>query len=123
MKRVVNRTFNWFIVFRERSIGKGRKRTKYSPYALWVHDERAHVIFRLGIDLEVGHVVANPFLLAFVPPDLFSRWIPGLAVHIERRAIVEHAAIRRPGPAPSRMHTHARRIGGIAPRGLIACLG
>src|ERR1700719_1548224 len=123
MEKIVNRTFDRFVVLGERSIGKGRERRKDSTYALRVHDERAHVIFWLGIDLEVRHVVADPFLLFFVPPDLFSRWIPGLAVNVTRRAIVEDAAIRRPGPAPSRMHTQTRRIGGIASRRLIAGFG
>src|SRR6202023_605087 len=123
MEWIVNRTFDRFVVFRERSIGKGPERRKDSPYALRVHDERAHVIFWLGIDLEVHHVVADPFLLLFVPPDLFSRWIPGLAVNVGRRAIVNDAAIRRPGPAPSRMHTQTRRSGGIASGRLIAGFG
>src|SRR5713226_525153 len=123
MKGVVNRTFDRFVEFGERSIGKGRERAKDSPYAFRIHDERDHVIFRLGIDLEVGHVVANPLLQVCVPPDLFSRWIPGLAVHVARRAIVEDAAIRRPGPAPSRMYTQTRRIRGIASGGLIARFG
>src|SRR3984893_4675149 len=123
MQHVVHRAFYRLVEFGERSVGKRRERAKDSSYALRIHDERAHMIFRLGVDLEVGHVVANPFLLAFVPPDLFSRWIPGLAVHIARGAIVEDAAIRRPGPAPSRMHTQTRRIRGIASRRLIAGFG
>src|ERR1700738_3300275 len=123
MERIFNRTFDRFVVFGERSIGKSPERPKDSPYALRIHDERTHVIFGLGIDLEVHPVVANPFLLLFVPPDLFSRWIPGLAVDVARCAIVEDAAIRRPRPAPSRMHTQARRIRGIASRRLIARLG
>ena len=123
MQRIVNRALNRFVEFGERSIGKSCQRRKQSSYALRIHDERAHVIFRFGIDLEIGYVVANPFLLAFVPPDLFSRRIPGLAVHIARRAIVEHAAIRRPGPAPSQMQTQTRRVRRIAPRGLISRFG
>src|SRR6202051_3667301 len=123
MDSIVYLVFDRFVVLGERSIGKGRERRKDSAYALRVHDERAHVIFWLGIDLEVDHVVADPFLLLFVPPDLFPRWIPGLAVNVTRRAIVEDAAIRRPGPAPSRMHTRTRRIGGIASRRLIAGFG
>src|SRR6202521_434365 len=101
MEWIVDRALGRFVVFGERSIGKGRERPKDSPYALRIHNERAHVIFGLGIDLEVHHIVANPFLLVFVPPDLFSGWIPGIASHIARRAIVEDPAIRRPGPPPS----------------------
>src|SRR6202008_534807 len=109
--------------FGERSIGKSCQRRKQSSYALRIHDKRAHVIFRFGIDLEVRYVVANPFLLAFVPPDLFSRSVPGLAVDVARRAIVEHAAIRGPRPAPSRMYTQTGRVRRIAPRRLISRFG
>src|ERR1700676_4543995 len=103
---IVNRTLDRFIVFGERSIRKGPKRAKDSPYAFRIHDERAHVIFGLGIDLEVRYIISDPFLQAFVPPDLLARGIPGLAVRVARRAVIEHAPIRRPGPAPSRMHAH-----------------
>src|SRR6267378_2051548 len=104
MEWVVDRTFDRFVMFGERPIGKGGERPKDSSHALRIHDERTHVIFRLGIDLEVHHVVADPFLLLFVPPDLLSRWIPRLAVRVARRAVVKYAAIRRPGPAPARMY-------------------
>src|SRR2546429_4863287 len=123
IKLVVNRTFDWLVVFRERSIGEGSKRGKDPPDAFRIHNERAHMILGLGVDLEVRHVVAHPFLRAFVPPDLATRWIPGLAVGIARCAIVKHAAICRPGPTPSRMQSEIRRIRWITAGGLIARFG
>ena len=46
--------------------------------------------------LEIGNVIADPFLLRFVPPDLFAVRVPRLAIEITRRAVVQHAPVRRP---------------------------
>src|SRR5580692_414490 len=54
MQHVVHRAFYRLVEFGERSIGKSGERRKNSPYALRIHDEWAHVIFRLGVDFEVG---------------------------------------------------------------------
>src|SRR5208282_264696 len=75
------------------------------------------------IDFEIRHVVAHPFLRVLVPPDLTARGIPGLAIDVAGRAIVKHAAIGGPRPAPCRMDAHAGWIGGVAARGLIARFG
>src|SRR5216684_5697963 len=123
MEWIVNRTLSRFVMFGEGSIGKSGERPKDSSYALRIHDERTHVILGLGIDLEVHHVVADPFLLLFVPPNLLSRWIPRLAVHVAGRAIVKHAAVRRPGPAPARMYAQIRGVRRIAPCCLISRFG
>src|ERR1700694_2625659 len=123
MKRVVNRTLDRFVVFRERSIGKGSERPKNSPYALRIHDERAHVIFGLGIGLEGWHGVAHPFLRAFVPPDLLPRRIPGFAIEIAGRAVVQHPAVGRPGESPIWIDAQPRGVFRAAPRRKVSSLG
>ena len=49
------------------------KRHEDAADAFRIHDERAHVILRGRVGLEVGHIVADPSLLRFVPPDLAAR--------------------------------------------------
>ena len=123
MQRIVNRTFDRLVKFGERAVGEGCERPEDSADAFGIHDEWAHVIFRLGVGLEIGNVVASPFLRGFVPPHLFSCGIERFAVEVAGRAIVKDAAIRRPGQTPVRMHTQTRRIRRIAARGLIARFG
>src|SRR5580692_1435730 len=120
MQGILDWTLERLVVFRERTISKSPQRRENSPDAFRIHDEWAHVILWLGIGLEIRHVVSDPFLLVFVPPNLLSRCVPGLTVHVARCAVVQHAAIRRPRPAPTRMHAHVGGIGGITPRSLIS---
>src|SRR5262245_18817717 len=54
--------------------------------------------FRWG---EVGGVETCPFLLLFVPPDQFFALAPRLAIGTRRCAVVENAAVIRPGEAPA----------------------
>src|SRR5262249_5091045 len=50
---------------------------------------------------EVGSVDAGPFLLLLVPPDELLAFAPGLAVRTRGRAVIEDAAVRRPGESPA----------------------
>src|SRR5690348_5982044 len=53
----------------------------------------------LGLD-EVRRVDAGPRLLLLVPPDVLLALAPGLALGVGGGAVVEDAAVVRPGPAP-----------------------
>ena len=57
-------------MFRKWPIGKGRERREDATDTFGIHDERPHVIRRVRIGFEVGHVVADPSLLRLVPPNL-----------------------------------------------------
>src|SRR5882762_4100496 len=92
------------------SVLHSSQRHEQTSDAFGVHDERAHVIFGSGIHFEIGNVVAHPALLSFVPPNLATRRIPGLAVDVARGAVVENAAIRRPRPSPIGINAEAGRV-------------
>ena len=51
-------------------------------------------------DREVGHVVARPLPLLLVPPDVLLALGPRLAGGVGGRAVVEHAPVGGPRPAP-----------------------
>src|ERR1035438_4759994 len=115
MQRVHQRTFEGLVVFGERSIGHPSERYEQTPNALGNHDEWAHVIFGWGVRFEIGNVNAHPALLGFVPPNLASRGVPGLAIAIAGGAIIENAAIRWPRPRPVGIDAKARRVFRAAP--------
>src|SRR6266705_959927 len=116
MQKVFDGAFGWFVVHRERAIGKGAERSKDASNAFRIHDKRSHVVGRFGIGLEVRHVVANPLFLRFVPPHLATRRIPRLAVEIARSAVIKDAAVCGPRPRPILVATHPRGIARVAPR-------
>src|SRR5581483_6776413 len=110
------------VVFGEWPLGERPERAEETSDAFGVHDERAHVILGVGIGLEVRHVVADPSLLRFAPPDLFALRVPGLARRVARRAVVHDAAVSGPRPRPVRVDAEARRVFSPAPRHLVARL-
>ena len=44
----------------KRPFGERRQRREDAPDAFGVHDERPHVILRVRVDFEIGHIVADP---------------------------------------------------------------
>src|SRR5260370_38194007 len=110
MKRILDRAFNRFVVLGKRTISYSRQRNKEQSHAFRVHDERPHVVLRIGISLEIGHVVAHPLSRGLIPPNLFAGGIPWLAAHIARSAVVHHASIHWPRPGPVGVDTQTRRI-------------
>src|SRR5437868_2484188 len=50
---------------------------------------------------KVGNVESAPVFLLFVPPDKLLAVAPRLAIRTRRSAVVDDAAIIRPGKAPS----------------------
>src|SRR6267143_1869269 len=100
MKWICDRTLDWFVVLREWSVGECRQRAKDATDALRIHDKRPHVVPGIGVHLEIGNIISNPFLLRFIPPDLPAARIPGLAIHVAGCAVVKHAPVCRPTPSP-----------------------
>src|SRR5208337_2845242 len=85
-----------------------------------VHDERPHALRRIRIDLEIGHIRADP--CAAAPPDLPAPRIPGLAGGVAGGAVVLDAAVCRPRPRPVERLPIAEGIGVVAPGHLVASL-
>src|SRR5258707_7282553 len=102
----------------KRTISHARQRDKEPANSFRVHDERAHVIFGVGIGLEIRNIIPRPLASGFIEPDLFAAGIPGLAVEIAGSTVIEHAAIHWPGPAPSGMNTQTITICRIAALGV-----
>src|ERR1700758_5213460 len=50
---------------------------------------------------EVRNIQAGPLLLRFVPPDQFLTLAPRPAIGTRRRAVIQDAAIGRPGKRPT----------------------
>src|ERR1700722_3077425 len=84
----------------------GRAQTPSSP--LGIHDERSDAIGRLGGRRVIGHVDAGPPLTVPFDDRLFR--IPGLAVEVGARAIVENSPVGRPSPGPVRSDALLARI-------------
>ena len=106
------------VVHRERPVahhGPGEQARR----SLRVHDVRADDA-RLRRRRDVGHVVACPLLA--VPLDELAVRIPGLAVQVRRSAVVEDAAVDRPGERPLRVDAGVVRIGVVPPRHVVAVL-
>src|SRR6185369_5092994 len=91
-------------MLREWSIGKSREWRKDTTDAFGIHDKWPHVIRRFRIDFEIRNVVAEPFPLRLVPPDLPAFVIVRFARRIARRAVVHDAPVRRPRPRPVRVN-------------------
>src|SRR5260370_25747134 len=100
MKRICDRTLDWFVVLWEWSICESREGTKYATDALRIHNEGTHVVLWIGVHLEIGDIIPHPSLLRFTPPDLPPARIPGLAFHIAGRSVVKYAPVCWPGPSP-----------------------
>src|SRR5258705_13989676 len=73
------------------------------------------MLLGLGVRPEVRDVIADPALFRFVPPNLASRRIPGLAVQIAGCTVVEHSPVRRPRPGPIGIDPEAGGILGSTP--------
>src|SRR6185369_10782043 len=114
MQRICDRTLDRLVVLRKWSIGKCREWSKDATDAFGIHDERSHVIRRFRIDFEIRHVVAEPFLLRLVPPDLPALVVPGFPCGIARSAVVHNAAVSGPRPRPVRVNTKAGWIVGAS---------
>src|SRR5688572_25543175 len=97
-------------MLRKRTIGEGRKRSEDATHAFRIHDERPHVVLGIGINLEIRHVVADPFLLLLVPPNLSAFRVPWLARWITRSAVVHDTPVRGPRPTPVWIDSESRRI-------------
>src|SRR5579859_4285789 len=110
MQGIGDRALGRFIVLRERAIGHGSDWYKQSSDSFRVHDEWSHVSLRIGVGLEIRHVVANPFLLGLAPPDLLTIRIPRLAVQIAGGTVVKYSPVHRPRPPPVRVNPETRRI-------------
>src|ERR1700722_16592265 len=108
MQRILNRTFDGLVMLREWPICEHTDRSEQTPDAFRIHDERPHVILRMGVGLEVRPVIAYPLSRRFVPPALFAVRIPRLPVGIARGAIVKDAPICRPRPRPVGENPHSR---------------
>ena len=115
VQRILDGTLNRFVKLREGTVGHGAERHEEAPHPLGIHDERAHVFFRLRVGLEVRNVVAHPLLRGLVPPDLAAGWVPRLACEIAGRPVVHHPPICRPRPAPILINTQTGRIIRAAP--------
>ena len=85
MQRIRNRALDGLVVLGEGPVGHRAQRNEDAADAFRIHDERAHVVLRLGVGLEVGNVIAHPLLGGFVPPDLLARRVPRLARSDRRR--------------------------------------
>src|SRR5260221_5786554 len=110
MKWICDRTLYRFVVLWEWSIGECRQRAKDAANAFGIHDEGPHVVLRIGVGLEIGDVIANPFLLPFIPPNLSAARIPGLTLDVAGCAVVKYAPVGRPRPGPVGKNTQTRRI-------------
>src|SRR5579863_3002182 len=98
----------------EWAVGEDSDRSEQASDSFGVHDEGAQVVFGVRVGLEIGDVVTNPFSRGFVPPDLFAVRIPRLAFQVAGSAVIEDAAIGRPGPSPIGIDAHAGGILGAA---------
>jgi len=96
MNQIVRRAFDRLIKSGNGPSANAQAR-KNSADALRIHDERAHVVAGFRIRLEVWHVVADPLLRRFIPPDLFPEH-PTVSQQVAH-AVVQH---RRSG------HDHAQ---------------
>src|SRR5215217_699528 len=110
MQWICDGTFNRFVVLRKWSISKGREWCKDTTDTLGIHDERTHVIRRFRIGFEIGDVVAYPFLLRVVPPNLTTLHVPRFARRITRSAVVHDTPVGGPGPGPVRVDSKTRWI-------------
>ncbi len=54
VQRILHRTLDWLVVLGERPIGESPQRRKYPADAFRIHDERAHVVFRIESGLKSG---------------------------------------------------------------------
>src|SRR5215813_2680398 len=104
----------------EGPISKGAEGSENSSDSFGIHDEGAHVILRFRVGFEVWDVVADPFLLWFVPPHLAAGGVPGFSFEVAGCAIVKDTAIRRPGPPPILVDAQSGGVTGIAAGGHIA---
>src|SRR5438445_5414634 len=105
MQRILDGALDGLVKLWERPVGKSLEWTEQSADSLGIHDERTHMILRMGVRLEVRYVNSHPLLSPFVPPDLFAVCIPGLALQIARSAVVHNPSICRPRKGPVRINS------------------
>ena len=90
-------------------------------HAFWVHDEGHDQLIRLGVHAHVRHVVAAP--LVPQPLDDDTVGVPGLASQVAGGAVVDDAAVGRPGITPVEGLAQTARVAGIAAGRQVAGLG
>src|SRR5829696_5041242 len=110
-------------MLREWTVGKCGEGSEDPPNPFGIHDERSHVVGWLGIDFEIRHIIADPLLLRFAPPNLPAFLVPWFAGGITRCAVVHHSTICGPRPGPVLIDTKTGRIIRSAPLHHWASLG
>src|SRR5438552_12581054 len=112
VQHVGNGRFEWLVMRRQWPIDCS-SRSIQPALAVGFHDERTiarervHaggvllwlIIGRL-FRIEIRIVKSGPFLLLFVPPDIFLPLGPGLTLRIGGRPVVHHAPLMWPGKSP-----------------------
>src|SRR5262249_19223989 len=63
MQWIRDRAFDRFVMLWERSVGKGGQWAENATDSFRIHNEWSHMILRLRVDFEIGHIVADPLLL------------------------------------------------------------
>ncbi len=116
VQRVRDRRLGRFVVGGQRPVDQPGRHVQ-PALAVALHDERVvagqrgrpagarrrAIVRRLGL-LEVGHVVAGPLAGLGVPPDVGLALAPRPSLGVGGRAVVEHASVGRPRPAPLAGH-------------------
>ena len=115
VQRVPHRRFDGLVMGRERAVEKSG-RVEEPAHAVGLQDEgtptreavQADAIGFCGCvgplgEREVRNVVSYPLSLGLVPPDPLLPLAPGPPGRIRGGAVVQHPAVRRPGPAPGQM--------------------
>ena len=92
------RGFYRFVVLRERAVRQLVQREQ-PRHAFRQHDERHGVFARRYGGGKVRYVDALPLLA--VPFQQLAFAVPGFALQIGRRAVVQHAPVERPRPCPA----------------------
>nr|GEU28379.1 hypothetical protein [Tanacetum cinerariifolium] len=117
---VAHRRLERLVVLGERTLGQRIAREE-TRHAFGQHDERTHAVFRRFVAFVVGHIRARPG--GAVPRDQLAGRIERLAVDVARGAVVQHAAVGRPGPGPVQRIADAGRVAVVAAAHLVALRG
>ncbi|MCY1232590.1 hypothetical protein D9M72_450900 [compost metagenome] len=114
-----DRAFNRLVMLGEGAVDHAAD-GEQAPNAFGQHDEGADGRAGRRSERKVGHVSAHPFLA--VPMQDLALGVPGVPHLVHRGAVVEDAAVGRPGPGPARRIAQAG-VGVVAPGHLVARLG